>query len=71
MVEAISTAFAVVLGALALVRFYSRKNNVFLFLGTGFLVAATLDAYHALPPGLWESSAEPGHTVRISFTNNV
>jgi signal transduction histidine kinase len=46
--EAIATALALFLGILALVRFYSKKNNVFLFLGTGFLVTAALDGYHAV-----------------------
>jgi signal transduction histidine kinase len=46
--EAIATALALFLGILALVRFYSKKNNVFLFLGTGFLVTAVLDGYHAV-----------------------
>lgn len=46
--EALSVALAFFLGALALVRFYSRKNNVFLFLGTGFLATAFMDAFHAI-----------------------
>ena len=39
---------ALSLGVLALVRFYSKKNNVFLFLGTGFLGTAVIDGYHAI-----------------------
>ncbi|MBW3660758.1 MAG: PAS domain S-box protein [Gemmatimonadetes bacterium] len=46
--EVLSVALAFFLGALALVRFYSRKNNVFLFLGTGFLATAFMDAFHTL-----------------------
>lgn len=59
-VEALAAALALFLGVLALVRFYSRKNNVFLFLGTGFLTTAFLDAVHAAeaaaavsPRGAW------------------
>jgi len=38
-------AFAV--GALSLVRFYSRKQGTFLFIGTGFLGTGLLDLIHA------------------------
>jgi signal transduction histidine kinase len=47
-VEALATATALFVGVLALVRFYSKKNNVFLFLGTGFLATTVLDGYHAV-----------------------
>jgi PAS domain S-box-containing protein len=47
-VEAIATILAFVVGALALVRFYSRKQSTFLFIGTGFLGTGVLDGYHAL-----------------------
>ena len=47
-VEAVSTVLAFVVGALALVRYYSRRQSTFLFIGTGFLGTAILDAYHGL-----------------------
>ena len=43
--EAMATLLALVVGAMALVRYYSRKNNSFLFIGTGFLGTALLDGY--------------------------
>ncbi len=46
--EAISTVLAFIIGGLALVRFYSRKQITFLFIGCGFLGAALLDFNHAL-----------------------
>jgi PAS domain S-box-containing protein len=46
--EFISTTLAFVVGALALVRFYSKRQATFLFIGTGFLGTGLLDAYHAL-----------------------
>jgi hypothetical protein len=46
--EAVATLLALTVAAMALVRFYSRKNNTFLFIGTGFLGTAFLDGYHAL-----------------------
>lgn len=46
--EAVATVLALVVGVMALVRFYAQKNNTFLFVGTGFLGTACLDGYHAL-----------------------
>lgn len=48
LMETVATVLALVVGVLALVRFYSRKNNTFLFIGTGFLGTAFLDGYHAV-----------------------
>jgi PAS domain S-box-containing protein len=47
-VEAVSTVLAFVVGALALVRYYSRRQSTFLFIGTGFLGTGILDAYHGI-----------------------
>lgn len=57
LLEFVGTTLAFVAGGLALVRFYSRKQETFLFIGTGFLATGVLDAYHAiitsnLAPGL-------------------
>ena len=46
--EAIATLLAATVGAMALVRFYSRQDNTFLLIGTGFLGTAFLDGYHAV-----------------------
>ena len=46
--EVAATLLSLVVGALALVHYYSRKNNTYLFIGTGFLGTAFLDAYHAV-----------------------
>jgi signal transduction histidine kinase/CheY-like chemotaxis protein len=46
--ETVATVLALVTGAMALVRYYTRKNGTFLFLGTGFLGTALLDGYHAV-----------------------
>ena len=45
--ETISTLLGLVTGAMALVRYYTKKSATFLFLGTGFLGGALLDGYHA------------------------
>ena len=46
--ETVATAFAFIIGALALVRYYSRKQSTFLFIGTGFLGTAFLELNHAI-----------------------
>jgi PAS domain S-box-containing protein len=46
--EVAATVLALVVGALALVRYYSRAQSTFLFIGTGFLGTGVLDAYHTL-----------------------
>ena len=46
--EALSTALALVVGSLALVRYYSRRRTTYLLIGTGFLAAGVLDGYHAV-----------------------
>jgi hypothetical protein len=45
--EALSSLLAFVVGALALVRFYSKKQRNFLFIGTGFLGTGFLDFFPA------------------------
>jgi signal transduction histidine kinase len=46
--EAIATLLALVVGAVALVRYYARRQNMILFLGVGFFGTALLDGYHAV-----------------------
>lgn len=46
--EAMATLLAFVVGALALVRYYSKKDSIFLFIGVGFLGTGFLDGYHAV-----------------------
>lgn len=45
--EAVATFLALLVGVMALVRFYSKKTNIFLLIGTGFLGTGLLDVYHA------------------------
>lgn len=46
--EVIASLLAGLVGTMALVRFYSKKNNTFLFIGCGFLGTCSLDGYHAI-----------------------
>ena len=48
LMEVIAALLALGIGALALVRFYSKANNTILFIGVGFLGTALLDGYHAI-----------------------
>jgi len=47
-IEVISMAMTFFVGATTLARFYSRKNNLLIFLGAAFLGTAILDGYHVL-----------------------
>ncbi|MDX1513808.1 MAG: MASE3 domain-containing protein, partial [Gammaproteobacteria bacterium] len=46
--EVAATLLAAIVGTMALVRFYTRRTNLFLFVGVGFLGTALLDGYHAV-----------------------
>ena len=46
--EIIATLLVAFVGAMALVRFYTQKDNTYLFIGTGFLGTAFLDGYHTV-----------------------
>src|SRR5579872_5754713 len=46
--ETVATLVALIVGVLALVRYYSRKSGAYLILGSGFLGAALLDGYHVV-----------------------
>ena len=46
--EVIGTSLAFIVGALALVRYYSRKQTTFLFVGTGFLGTAFFELNHVI-----------------------
>ncbi len=46
--EALATLLALIVGVMALIRYYSRKTNTFLFIGAGFLGTAFLDGYHTV-----------------------
>ncbi len=48
LMEFMAASLALFVGALALVRFYTRQNSVYFFIGTGFIGAGLLDAYHAM-----------------------
>jgi anti-anti-sigma regulatory factor len=66
LMEAVTTFVALVVGILALVRFYSQKNNTFLFIGGGFLGAALLDGYHTVVTSTFISSWLPSNLPSLA-----
>ena len=48
LLETIATVLGLVTGAMALVRYYTKKSGMFLLLGSGFVGGAVLDGYHAV-----------------------
>jgi PAS domain S-box-containing protein len=46
--ETLATGLSFVVGSLALVRFYTKKEGAFLFIGTGFLGSGFLNVFHVL-----------------------
>lgn len=59
LMEAVATLLAFLVGTLALVRYYSRKQITFLLIGCGFLGAGILDLNHLVGtlPGVLEARA--------------
>ena len=57
--EAIATLLAIVVGVMAMVRFYAKRDNTFLFIGTGFVGTGLLDGYHAIVTSSFFSSNFP------------
>jgi PAS domain-containing protein len=57
--EVVAALLALIVGSLALVRFYAQKNTLFLFIGTGFIGTGLLDGYHALVTSSYFSAHFP------------
>ena len=58
LLETIATLLALIAGSIALVRYYAKRSDTFLVLGSGLLGTSLLDGYHALIT----SSFLVGHT---------
>ncbi|MEO5346557.1 MAG: ATP-binding protein [Magnetococcus sp. YQC-9] len=48
LLEALATLLAFLVGALALMRYHTEKEDLYLFVGAGFLGTALLDLYHTI-----------------------
>lgn len=53
LMEALATLLAFIVGGMALVRYYSRKDSTFLIIGAAFLGTGLLDGYHAVVTSVW------------------
>ncbi len=53
LMEIAATLLALFVGILALVRFYTKKKNTFLFIGAAFLGTGFLDGYHTVVTSSW------------------
>lgn len=63
--ESIATTLAFVIGAMALTRYYSKKNNIYLFIGVGFLGTGFLDGYHTLATSEYFQSMMPSDSPTL------
>jgi len=59
LMEVVSTLLALMVGSLALVRFYSKSGTDYLMLGAGFIGVAMLDGYHMLVTSSWFDTLFP------------
>ena len=69
--ESLSSLLAFVAGALALVRFYSKKQENFLFIGTGLIGTGFLDFFSAILGTRWAGGGGPEDIASLatwSFT---
>lgn len=48
LMEVLATFLALIVGVMALLRYYSIKESIFLFIGVGFLGTSFLDGFHAV-----------------------
>lgn len=67
--ESLATVLAFIVAALALVRYYSRKQITFLLIGCGFLGAALLDLNHALATSEWILRARTEVDPRVNASD--
>lgn len=59
LMESVATVLALLTGTLALIRYYSRKEPLFIFIGAAFIGTGMLDLYHAVVTSAWFSDKLP------------
>lgn len=57
--EAVGTLLAFIVGVFALTRYYSRRSNHLLYVGTAFIGTSLLDGYHSIVTSSYFSSLFP------------
>ncbi len=53
LMESMATVLAIIVGVMALLRFYSKQDSSFLIIGAGFLGTGFLDGYHVVVSSAW------------------
>jgi signal transduction histidine kinase len=66
LLETAATVVALTIGAMALVRYYSKKAGDYLILGSGFVGAGLLDGYHAVVTSALCSDCTPSSLTAIT-----
>jgi PAS domain S-box-containing protein len=69
--EVVATLLALNVGAMALVRFYSKKNNTLLIVGVGFIGTGLLDGYHALATSSWLQEYIPTELESLNYWSST
>ncbi|NOZ75206.1 MAG: PAS domain S-box protein [FCB group bacterium] len=63
--EILATTLALMVGIMALIRYYSKKSTTILFIGAAFLGTFLLDGYHAIVTSEWFISLYPHSSPSI------
>lgn len=66
LMEVTSTILAAVVGAIALIRYYCKKETFFLLIGVGFIGTAFLDGYHGFVTSEFFSAHMPSALPSLS-----
>jgi signal transduction histidine kinase/CheY-like chemotaxis protein len=67
LLESIATVFALISGAMSLVRYYTKKSSTFLLFGSGFLGTALLNGYHAAITSSFLAGRTPSALTALSL----
>jgi len=67
LLEISSAILAFVIGAMALVNYYSRANKKYLLMGYGFIAISFLDGYAAIQTTTWVANTELGLMISWSW----
>ena len=71
LLETIATVLLLVNGAMALVRYYTKKSGTFLVLGCGFLGTALLNGYHAAITSSFLAGRTPSALMALTLWSGV
>ena len=65
LMEVLATTLALVVGVMALIRYYSHAENKYLLVGIGFIGAGLLDAFHSTVTSFWFHQAFPSNMENL------